>query len=153
MKFAKLLNSFLLLVLISMMGCQEYGEIKVFQKNEALFFGFENMSGGGQDKNEYILYSISVNKEDCASNCISWEMTRDVALYDSLEHPLPGSAIEYGINQEAMHNQAKPEKLMAGSYRVIANVALLKDGKIVKTDVLTRKFTLVSQGKRLVLRN
>ena len=138
-------------VMVLAAACKEHGEIIVSQNKNKISFSLTNLDTSGAGTNSYLLYSIGVTRIDCERDCIMWEMMRDKKYYDSYEHALTSAIFEYGFKPEAMYNLVEPVALTAGKYTVIVNAALLKNNKLIRSNVLSKQFALIKKGDRFLL--
>jgi len=133
----------LTLSLLILVGCQKFSSVKIEQQNNELLFNFSSIGDDVSGDKQYILYDISVSKNNCtADSCVIWEVIRKENYFDSLEHPLNNNSVLYGSKIPAMKTTTPAKTLSRGEHIVTASVGLVVNGEFHKSFKILQKFNV-----------
>ena len=107
-----------LALILTISGCSESGSLQTVINDDKVKF-----VAAGSDAIEISISSLGVSRDDCASDCVYWELVPDPEHLDAPEIFISGDRITYGQSLPNLVDRVAPKPLVAGRYTVSADIS------------------------------
>lgn len=107
-----------LALILTISGCSEYGSLQTVINDGKVKF-----VAAGSDAIEISISSLGVSRDDCASDCVYWELVPDPEHLDAPEIFISGDRITYGQSLPSLVARFAAKPLVAGRYTVSADIS------------------------------
>ena len=141
MKQATRLNAIVICVLV-LTACYKFDKIIVLVNGDDVAFTLPDADLGSIDTKFMVNVIDVVTTGDCKKDCVTWEVIRPAdSNLNFIEENFVKFPIKYGSNLPNMQTRIlKP--LHKGSYRVGAQIAIIRNGEVIDTKKLAAVFKI-----------